>query len=136
MQAQHWIPTKTSKGSVVDFEAAFLEETLASERPQIEALPSINLDDYADVESCEATRCLDDRVIDDTFIDLRQAREYVNSLLPKAGANNLQSVSVLPQSLSDDASFREICKSIQEDELLILSFRVFGFILRNRKFGG
>lgn len=71
---------------VVDFEAAFTEETLASERPQIEALPSMNLDDYAYVENCEATCCLDDRVVDDTFIDLRQAREYVNSLFPKAGA--------------------------------------------------
>ncbi|KAI8155737.1 ATPase family AAA domain-containing protein 3B [Colletotrichum sp. SAR 10_70] len=84
---------------VVDFEAAFNEETLASERPQIEALPSMNLDDYAYVADCDATCCLDDRV-----------------------------------NLSDDASFREICKSIQEDELLILSFRVFGFILRNRRF--
>ncbi|CAI0653597.1 unnamed protein product [Colletotrichum noveboracense] len=119
---------------VVDFEAAFTEETLASERPQIEALPSMNLDDYAYVENCEATCCLDDRVVDDTFIDLRQAREYVNSLFPKAGAQDLSAVSVLPQNLSDDVSFREICKSIQEDELLILSFRVFGFILRNRKF--
>ncbi|KAL3296891.1 P-loop containing nucleoside triphosphate hydrolase protein [Colletotrichum asianum] len=121
---------------VVDFEAAFTEETLASERPQIEALPSMNLDDYAYVENCEATCCLDDRVVDDTFIDLRQARGYVNSLFPKAGAQDLSAVSVLPQNLSDDVSFREICKSIQEDELLILSFRVFGFILRNRKFEG
>ncbi|KAF4874887.1 ATPase family AAA domain-containing protein 3B [Colletotrichum siamense] len=119
---------------VVDFEAAFNEETLASERPQIEALPSMNLDDYAYVADCDATCCLDDRVVDDTFIDLRQAREYVNSLFPKAGAQYLSSVAVLPQNLSDDASFREICKSIQEDELLILSFRVFGFILRNRRF--
>ncbi|KAJ0269322.1 hypothetical protein CBS470a_013757 [Colletotrichum nupharicola] len=121
---------------VVDFEAAFTEETLAFERPQIEALPSMNLDDYAYVENCEATCCLDDRVVDDTFIDLRQAREYVNNLFPKAGAQDLSAVSVLPQNLSDDVSFREICKSIQEDELLILSFRVFGFILRNRKFEG
>lgn len=120
---------------VVDFEAAFNDEALATERPEIEALPSINLGDYDDVDDCDATCCLDDQVMDDTFIDLRQAREYVNSLLPKTGAQDAPSVAVLPQTLSDEASFRDICKFIQEDELLILSFRVFGFILRNRKFG-
>ncbi|KAH0437315.1 AAA family ATPase [Colletotrichum camelliae] len=119
---------------VVDFESAFNEETLATERPQIEALPSMNLGDYDDVDDCDATCCLGDRVMDDTFIDLRQAREYVNSLLPKTGAQDAPSVAVLPHTLSDEASFREIRKFIQEDELLILSFRVFGFILRNRKF--
>ncbi|KAI8317199.1 ATPase family AAA domain-containing protein 3B [Colletotrichum sp. SAR11_240] len=65
---------------VVDFEAAFIEEALASERPQIEALPSMDLDDYDDDDDCEATCCLDDRVVDDSFIDFRQAREK-----PKGG---------------------------------------------------
>lgn len=121
---------------VVDFEAAFNEETLATERPPIEALPSMNLDDYDTVDDCEATCCVDDQVLDDTFIDLRQAREYVNSLLPKTGAQSSPSIAVLPQTLAElKASFREISSSIAENELLILSNRVFGFILRNRKFG-
>ncbi|KAK6221833.1 hypothetical protein QIS74_04705 [Colletotrichum tabaci] len=103
---------------VVDFEAAFPvdeDPDLSSERPLIRALLNLNLEDYA--------------------IDLRQGLEYINSLLPKAGGQDLASVLILPQTLEELQTNAKPGKLLLPDnDLLILSYRVFGFLLRNRRF--
>ncbi|CCF32008.1 hypothetical protein CH063_04472 [Colletotrichum higginsianum] len=123
---------------VVDFEAAFsIEEDpdLPSEQPRIRSLLNLKLDDYAEERPCQADCCFVEKVYDDTAIDLRRGMEYINSLLPKPGGQDPASVLILPQTLEELQTRASHDKFLLPDsDLLILSYRVIGFLLRNRKF--
>ncbi|TKW56162.1 hypothetical protein CTA1_2989 [Colletotrichum tanaceti] len=123
---------------VVDFDAAFpIEEDLdlPFERPSIRSLPNLSLNDYAKEGRCEASCCIGDEVYDDTAIDLKRSMDYINSLFPKPGDQDVASVLILPQTLE---KLQTDAKSenglLPDNDLLILSYRVFGFLLRNRRF--
>ncbi|WQF85737.1 Putative ATPase, AAA-type, core, P-loop containing nucleoside triphosphate hydrolase [Colletotrichum destructivum] len=123
---------------VVDFEAALpigIPARPSAERPLIRSVLNLILEDYAEERPCQASCCYVDEVYDDTAIDLRLGMEYINSLLPKPGDQNPASVSILPQTLEALQKDADPDKCLLSDnDLLILSYRVFGFLLRNRRF--
>jgi hypothetical protein len=88
-------------------------------------------------ETCQAACCRRDNVYDDMYIDRKQWTEYIDSLLPKGEHNDQQpSISILRRPLKEllrTSADKEL--SITPDELIIMSYRVFGFILRTRKWG-
>lgn len=125
---------------VVDFETAISaqesEDTI--QRPQLEILAghdwSYNKGDdhVGDCNTC----CADDAVFHDGFIDEKQTKEYIEHFLPKQGAQQAPSVAIIPRLLKDlRASGSANGYSVSDDELLIMSNRVFGFVLRSRKWG-
>ncbi|KAK1518531.1 hypothetical protein CABS01_06065 [Colletotrichum abscissum] len=127
---------------VIDFETAFTVENGAQKqwKPHLETLIGVstteeNEEDEEDEkdESCRAACCRREAVHDDSFVDEKQSSEYVDSLLPKAGSLNEQlSVAVIPRPLEE--LYSDTGETlISDDDLLIMSHRVFGFVLRNRK---
>lgn len=126
---------------VVDFETAFSVEDLAQQnwKPELKTMignPGSE-DGEQDIQdkTCNAACCRLDSVHDDFYVDKRQGEEYVNGLLPESGAVNEQpSIAIIPRPLKE---IRSSSGSIlvSDDELVIMSYRVFGFVLRSRKWG-
>lgn len=88
-------------------------------------------------QECTADCCRHDWVYDDTFVDGKERTRYVNSLLPSPhNANREPSIAAIPQCLKDLQNVTTATGySISEDELIIMSCRVFGFVLRQRRWG-
>ncbi|PTB58279.1 hypothetical protein M431DRAFT_479776 [Trichoderma harzianum CBS 226.95] len=125
---------------VIDFETAFSVEDEVQKQwkpilhPLIGNPPADDDDDTADAR-CRGRCCEGDVVYDDTHIDDQQKTEYLNSLLPRITALNEQpSIAVFPRSLKElRAAGSENGPYVTDEELVIMSYRVFGFVLRNRK---
>lgn len=135
---------------VIDFETAFSvdNERQQAWKPNLEIMlgnpdsiePSSiddTQEDRDEVLGCRAACCRDDWICNDAHIDDLQRETYVNGLLPKTGGpNERPSVAIVPQPLgelrnhSDKTSY-----AISNDERVIMSYRVFGFVLRSRQWG-
>ncbi|TEA16810.1 ATPase family AAA domain-containing protein 3B [Colletotrichum sidae] len=122
---------------IVDFEAAFFVEQdskLLSQKPLIQPLANVSLEDYDDDNGCYADCCRDTFVFDDTEIDLRQGLEFIDSQTPKPGMVS-SPVLTMPQSLEELRETKQDgSQLLPDDELLLLSHRLFAFVLRDRKF--
>ncbi|TDZ40943.1 ATPase family AAA domain-containing protein 3B [Colletotrichum trifolii] len=122
---------------IVDFEAALYVEQdseLLSQKPLIQPLDGISLEDYDDDNRCYADCCRDTFVFDDMHIDLRQALEFIDSQTPKPGMVS-SPVLTMPQSLEELRETKQDgSQLLPDDELLLLSHRLFAFVLRDRKF--
>ncbi|KAL7933939.1 hypothetical protein V8C35DRAFT_302826 [Trichoderma chlorosporum] len=124
---------------VVDFETAFSveDESQKKWKPLLQPLignPSVEDDDETTDARCRGRCCASDIVYDDTHIDDQQKTEYLNGLLPKmTGLNEQPSIAVFPRSLKELRTGPENTLHASDDELVIMSYRVFGFVLRNRK---
>lgn len=82
------------------------------------------------IVQCAAACCIGDVVLDDSFVDRLRREECINSLIPKAHGK-LPSVAVYPRSLNDTTGEN----TLTDDEFLLMNYRVFAFVLRNRKWG-
>jgi len=128
---------------VIDFETAFSVEDKKQQewKPNLEVLlgnpgPEDQDDNREDNAACTAA-CCNEFVHDDTYVDLKTREAYVNGLLPKAGGQNEQpSVVIIPQPLGElRISPEKNDYAIPDDERIIMSYRVFGFVLRSRQWG-
>jgi hypothetical protein len=121
---------------VIDFETAFSSEDKAQQlwKPELNMLlGNPSADDEVDEEKadngCRGDCCLGDIVYDDTFLERKMRTDYTESLLPKEHGEQ-PSVAIVPRLLKEAER-----RSISDDELVIMSHRVFGFVLRSRKWG-
>lgn len=123
---------------VVDFETALssgnnFDPTLV---PQIESLlsdaddSSSILSDYEAV-TCRAACCDSEFICDDSFVEERHKGEYIESLIPKNTYAKLPSVAIYPRTLDDTTGDN----ALTDDDFLLMSYRVFAFVLRTRKWG-
>lgn len=124
---------------VVDFETALssgnnFDELLV---PKLESLLG-DADDTSSTSSdiaanvvCMASCCDTEPVFDDSFVDEKRKEEYIDSLIPKNTYAKLPSVAIYPRSLDDTTDDN----ALTDDEFLLMSYRVFAFILRTRKWG-
>lgn len=120
---------------VVDFETAFSVEEQHDWKPELEILMS-NGDDDEDERSCTADCCLEQNVHDDQYVDDKQQTEYIDRLFPSTGVLDGQSpVAVIPRLLDEIPTGPKGEPLVSDDDLLIMSYRVFGFVLRSRKWG-
>ncbi|CZR49554.1 uncharacterized protein FPRO_15913 [Fusarium proliferatum ET1] len=129
---------------VIDFETAFSMDDKKQKlsKPDLQTLVGNSFkeeddDDNnssSDDDSCQGECCRDEPVFNDGFIDERQRSEYITSLLPQTGEmNNQPSVAVIPRPLKELTSGPTGKFTISDSELAIMSYRVFGFVLRNRR---
>ncbi|KAI1455400.1 hypothetical protein F4805DRAFT_459782 [Annulohypoxylon moriforme] len=113
---------------VVDFEAAFgIEEGL---KPKLETLIGLENSDSKEFKAkkCDADCCTSEVVYDDSYIETKRNEESMSLLLPKR-VDEMPSVAVIPRPLD----MKEPQEGLSEDDLAIMTYRVFGFVLRNRK---
>jgi hypothetical protein len=129
---------------VIDFETAFSVDDKKQQewKPNLEVLlgnpvPEDQEDDREDDIGCTSECCRYEYVHDDTYVDLKAREAYVNGLLPKTGGLNEQpSVAIIPQPLGELRNGPgKNDYSISDDERVIMSYRVFGFVLRSRQWG-
>ena len=80
---------------------------------------------------CSGECCRDEFVHDDQYVDGKQMAAYIESLLPPPDAvDKHPPIIIMPRPM------RELqIEQCSDEELVIMSYRVFGFILRSRKFG-
>lgn len=123
---------------VVDFETAL---SSAHQAPELESLLS-DADDSSEVISetgdytagkvrCVAACCYPDYVCNDSFVDEKRKEEYIDSLIPENTYAKLPSVAIYPRTLDDTTDDN----ALTDDEFLLMSYRVFAFVLRTRKWG-
>lgn len=144
---------------VIDFDAALSGDNTSQKKfqPRIESLPMIfeRLDKNSrykqhdsDSESssergggdsavmaCQGNCCFGQSILhENNNLSRRRRAAFLKSLLPQSQSFNTQaSIAVIPRALGDLHMTGQ--PAVSDDDLLIMSFRVFGFILHNRKWG-
>ena len=125
---------------VIDFETAFAVEDKEQQewKPRLDfLLGSSNFQEEGVVLSgCESSCCQGDQIYDDTFVDWKQTTDYFNGLLSKPeGDDGNPPLAVVPSQLKDLRTGSGNSLTVTEDDLVIMSYRVFGFVLSTRKWG-
>ncbi|OAG06722.1 uncharacterized protein CC84DRAFT_1142712 [Paraphaeosphaeria sporulosa] len=104
-------------------------------KPKLSSLISIPELDAPGYVECSGECCRDENVHDDQYVDRKQKQEYLESLLPsKEAVDEQPPITVMPRPLKDLRLGPEGNFACSDDELVIMSYRVFGFVLRSRKF--
>ncbi|KAI8718086.1 Protein MSP1 [Fusarium sp. LHS14.1] len=122
---------------MIDFEEAFKNNPW---RPTIERLLGATLnseesDDESEDEGgndrCKAICCQGENVHNDSYVEGKQQRDLMNSMMAEMAGNSLKlpSVAIFPRTLEE---IKTDYNSLKDDELIIMSHRVFGFVLRDR----
>lgn len=129
---------------VVDFETAFsVNEAIGKKQDWKPELKSLVGNENSDSDSedggdtgCDGGCCDGQSVVDDTDVEDKQRAEYLGKLLPRSRSVNSQpSIAIIPRAIEDLQAEGGTTHAVSDDELVIMSHRVFGFILRSRKWG-
>ncbi|KAI1483384.1 hypothetical protein F4774DRAFT_367390 [Daldinia eschscholtzii] len=123
----HTLDTREEVDSqvVVDFgEALFINPHW---KPDITPVSTTSVDTTQ--LDCNAACCRKDSVHDDSYVDQRLAEAFIQSLLPQQ-LSEQPSLIIFPQSWQD---MTDTGYTPTEDELIIMTYRVFAFVLRTRK---
>lgn len=113
---------------VVDFNEALADEKRSTAwKPTISSVNTAPKDGRDNI--CNAMCCRFHGKCDGFSTDLKMTTDYIGSLVPDARARSL---ILSPRSLEDTLDSIE---ELTETELLIMTYRVFGFVLRSRKWG-
>ncbi|KAK4464310.1 hypothetical protein QBC42DRAFT_344734 [Cladorrhinum samala] len=81
---------------------------------------------------CRGFCCRNDAVYDDTYIDRRRRIDYISALLPQ-DRNEHPSVALIPMLLKELEAGPDRHYTVSDDDLLLMYYRVFAFVLRTRK---
>lgn len=121
---------------VIDFEAAFSDDARDHWRPKIRRLRGTDWssENKSNGEKCTADCCRGEDVLDDSYIDTDNSQNFVNNLMSKIEhtSHKFPSAVIFPRPLDENRSRSE---TFTEDELMIMSYSVFGFVLRDRTWG-
>lgn len=115
---------------VVDFNEALADETRRKKwEPTI--APVSTAPDDRDEQHCAAPCCIGQAIHDGEHIDSMLTENFVRSLVP---TTSLRAPSLLlsPRPLED---IPRDGQGLSDDELIVMTYRVFGFVLRSRKWG-
>lgn len=121
---------------MIDFEAAFSDDARKHWMPKIRRLLGTdwNSENKSNGKECTAECCRGEDVLDDSYIDTNNSQNFVSNLMSNIEhtSNSLPSAVIFPRSLDESRSKGE---NFTEDELMIMSYSVFGFVLRDRTWG-
>lgn len=120
---------------VIDFEAAFSDEARQHWMPDIRRLLGTDWNsENKSSKQCTAECCRGEDVLDDSYIDTNNSQNFVNNLMSKIEhtSHKLPSAVIFPRPFDESRSQGE---TFNEDELMIMSYSVFGFVLRDRTWG-
>lgn len=116
---------------VVDFVEAYSANSDKEWRPELEYLIGSTPKEPED-KNCSAECCRDQGTIfTDSFVDKKRNAEYMALLVPD-DQHREPSPAISPRSLDD---IKSQANSLLDDDLVIMSDRVCGFVLHSRKWG-
>ncbi|KAK5637231.1 hypothetical protein RRF57_012943 [Xylaria bambusicola] len=131
----HTIDTKEEADSqvMIDFNEALMH---ARER-KLEWAPKVEIISTSSEEKrtnksesgCRAPCCRGQKVHDDSYVDNKQTEDFIKSLLPQTRGDR-PSLIIYPRTLREMLDSKNDPKT---DELVVMCYRVFGFILRSQK---
>lgn len=115
---------------VVDFNEALADETRRKRWEPI--IGPVNNDrDGGNFEPCVAPCCKGQAVYDGEYIDSILTQNFVKTLVPRSSLR-APSLLLYPRPLEDILDNGD---GLTSEELLVMTYRVFGFVLRSRKWG-
>lgn len=118
---------------MIDFEEAFMVKK--NRRPDITRLvgttPFSDTDEDVD---CKADCCRGENVHEESYVESKRYQDFINNMMSEIEDNprKLPSVAIFPRTLED---LKTEDNALKEDELLIMSSCVYGFVLRDRTWG-
>ncbi|KAL7950497.1 hypothetical protein V8C42DRAFT_306686 [Trichoderma barbatum] len=118
---------------MVDFAESFAATQGSGWQPEIESLigKDLGATGSSEDESCSAACCAGENIYNDNYIDKTRNENYIASLMPGPDEpNDEPSVAIYPRLLKEITASKN---SLTNDDLIIMSYRVFGFVLRSRK---
>ena len=123
---------------VIDFDEAFAAKKRgdqndgnAMEKPQLSEDLINPQESTEDEEKCAAGCCANEDVHNDQYIEQRRNQEYLATLVPE-NREVEPPLCIYPRPLRD---INPQENAVGESDLVIMSYRVFGFVLRSRKWG-
>ncbi|KAI0100561.1 hypothetical protein GGR51DRAFT_351928 [Nemania sp. FL0031] len=114
---------------VVDFSEALADEERRNWTPSIESLHT-GSDIIPGIVPCGGPCCIGQSLRYDEHIDSRLTEDFVKSLVPDASLHT-PSLILSPRSLEEVISNNE--DGPTNEELVVMTYRAFGFVLRTRK---
>lgn len=120
---------------VVDFEQAFAFWARAPNfrRPVVEKLIGKQIGHPLIEIPCYASCCAGENVYHDVYTEQKSNEAYIGTLIPDPQDRSKKpSLAIFPRAIRDK-TFDEA--DLSDEDLVIMSYKVCGFVLRNRKWG-
>lgn len=120
---------------VVDFEQCFAYWSRNAEfkRPMVEQLIGKPIGQSVPILPCEASCCAGEQVHDDAYAEQKRNEAYIGSLIPDPQDRTQKpSIAISPRPVPKVA-FKD--HELSDEDLVIMSYTVCGFILRSRTWG-
>lgn len=121
---------------MVDFEEAFADRSRDHWIPKTRRLVGTNWNSKTDDgdEGCMAECCWEENVHEDAYVETNNTEKFIDSMMAEIRdtPHKLPSTIIFPRSLKDT---KTESNALTDDELLIMSYTVFGFVLRDRTWG-
>lgn len=121
---------------MVDFEEALAHETRKGWIPRIVRLVGSDWKSKTDEaeEGCAAECCWQENVHDDAYVEANNTEKFMDDLMAeiKDIPHKLPSAIVYPRRLEET---KVESNAWTDDELMVMSYSVFGFVLRDRTWG-
>ncbi|KAF6809112.1 hypothetical protein CMUS01_13745 [Colletotrichum musicola] len=114
---------------VIDFNEALADEDRRKAWEPMIAPVNTAPDKSHDDDGCMALCCQGQIVHDGSLVDTNMTEDYIRKLIPDSSLG-APSLILSPRSLEDTLGSMN---QLTETELLIMTYRVFGFVLRSRK---
>jgi hypothetical protein len=116
---------------MIDFVEVFSSRDDDDWQPNVESLIGREPGQKSDDEACSADCCRGEKIHEDAYAEKKRNEDYITSLIPE-DPNRDPSVAIYPRALQDTKSTEN---ALTVDDMVIMSYRVFGFVLRSRKWG-
>lgn len=122
---------------MVDFEEALAHDTRKDWIPKITRLVGTDWNSKTDEadEGCTAECCWQENVHEDSYVETNNTEKFIDDMMAeiKDTPHKLPSAIIFPRTLEET---KTDSNALTDDELMIMSYSVFGFVLRDRTWGG
>lgn len=121
---------------ITDFEEAYAAESRKEWRPDVKRLVGTVLDPDSGEQSrgCDAPCCWQDNVHDDTYVETNRNVAFMENMMAdiRDTPHKLPPITIFPRPLKET---KPGVNALTDDELIIMSYSVPGFVLRDRSWG-
>lgn len=121
---------------MVDFEEALAHEKRRDWTPAITRLVGTDWNSKTDDanEGCTAECCWQENVHDDAYVETNNTEKFIDDMMAeiKDAPHKLPSAIIFPRTLQET---KTDSNALTDEELMVMSYNVFGFVLRDRTWG-
>lgn len=121
---------------MTDFEEAYSAESRKEWRPDVKRLVGTVLDPDSgeQARACDAPCCWQENVHDDTYVETDRNMTFMDNMMAdiRDTPHKLPPVTIFPRPLKET---KPGVNALTDDELIIMSYSVPGFVLRDRSWG-